>query len=237
HPYIYTYAREAYDTGLPIMRPLLLEYPSDVETYELDDQFLFGEELLVAPVVEEGVTYRKVYLPKGNWLDYNNPKKNFKGRQSIDYDTPLEVIPMFVKEGAIIPKMPVMPYIGAMKNAPLILEIFPAAKPSEFTIYEDEGTNNDYRNDHFSKTKIESKTTSSEVIVTINEPQENNFSNKEKRNFWLEIFLEEEPSEVKLNGKKISENSDEALKNGWNSVFELSGYYYDAEDARLFVRL
>lgn len=237
HPYIYTYAREAYDTGLPIMRPLLLEYASDEKTHEVNDQFLFGQELLIAPVVEEEITYRQVYLPKGNWRDYNNPKNSFKGRRTIDYDTPLEVIPMFVKEGAIIPKMPVMPYIGAMKNAPLILEIFPAAKPSEFTIYEDEGTNNDYRNDHFSKTKIESKTTSSEVIVTINEPQENNFSNKEKRNFWLEIFLEEEPSEVKLNGKKISESSDEALKNGWNSVFELSGYYYDAEDARLFVRL
>lgn len=237
HPYIYTYAREAYDTGLPIMRPLLLEYPSDVETYELDDQFLFGEELLVAPVVEEGVTYRKVYLPKGNWLDYNNPKKNFKGRQSIDYDTPLDVIPMFVKEGAIIPKMPVMPYIGAMKNAPLILEIFPAAKPSEFTLYEDEGTTNDYRKDHFSKTKIESKTTSSEVIVTINEPNENNFRNKENRNFWLKIFLEEKPTGVKMNGKDLAETSAEELKKKWDTTFDISGYHYDVETSRLFIKL
>lgn len=69
HPYIYTYAREAYDTGLPIMRPLFLEYPSEEETYELDDQFLFGQELLVAPVVEEGVAYRQVYLPKAiGWI-------------------------------------------------------------------------------------------------------------------------------------------------------------------------
>ncbi|WP_029037080.1 glycoside hydrolase family 31 protein [Salinimicrobium xinjiangense] len=237
HLYIYTYAREAYDTGLPIMRPLLLEYASDEKTHEINDQFLFGESLLIAPVVEEDVTYRQVYLPKGNWRDYNNPKKSFKGRQTVDYDTPLEVIPMFVKEGAIIPKMPVMPYIGAMKNAPLILEIFPAAKPSEFTLYEDEGTTNDYRKDHFVKTKIESKTTSSEVIVTINEPQENNFSINGKRNFWLEIFLEEKPSEVKLQGKKINENSSEALKSGWNTIFDTSGYYYDAENARLLIRL
>lgn len=237
HPYIYTYAREAYDTGLPIMRPLLLEYASDENTYEINDQFLFGVDLLIAPVVEEGVTYRQVYLPKGTWRDYNNPKKSFKGGQTVDYDTPLDVIPMFVKEGAIIPKMPVMPYIGAMKNAPLILEIFPAAKPSEFTLYEDEGVTNDYRNDHFVKTQIESKTTSSEVIVTINEPQENNFSRDEKRNFWLEIFLDEKPTGVKLNGKVLAETSAEELKKNWDINFQISGYHYDAQASRLFIRL
>src|SRR5690606_6710463 len=150
------------------------------------------------------------------------------------YDTPLDVIPMFVKEGAIIPKMPVMPYIGAMKNAPLILEIFPAAKPSGFTLYEDEGTTNDYRNDHFVKTRIESRTTSSEVIVTINEPQENNFSNDDKRNFWLEIFLEEKPEGVKLNQKSIPESYFESLKKDWNGIFENLGYHYDSDASRLY---
>lgn len=237
HPYIYTYAREAYDTGLPIMRPLLLEYGSDEKTYEINDQFLFGESLLVAPVVEEGITYRQVYLPKGNWRDYNNPKTSFKGRQIIDYDTPLEVIPIFVKEGAIIPKMPVMPYIDAMKNAPLILELFPGAKPSEFILYEDDGTTNNYRKDYFVKTKIESRTTSSEVIVAINKPRENNFSRDEKRNFWLEIFLEKQPVGVKNNQKSLPEMALEALHKDWDGIFEVSGYYYDAEASKLYIRL
>lgn len=90
---------------------------------------------------------------------------------------------MFVKEGAIIPKMPIMSYIGAIENAPMILEIFPAAKPSEFTLYEDAGTTNDYKKDHFVKTTIESTTASEEVVVTINEPQQNNFSKNEKEIF------------------------------------------------------
>ncbi len=133
--------------------------------------------------------------------------------------------------------MPVMPYIGAMENTPLILEIFPGAKPSEFTLYEDEGTTNDYRNDHFVKTKIESKTTSSEVIITINEPQGNDFSNDEKRNFWLDIFLEEKPVGVKLNGNELTETPAEELKKKWSTIFEVSGYHYDAENNRLFIRL
>ena len=144
---------------------------------------------------------------------------------------------MFVKEGAIIPKMPVMPYIGAMKNAPLILEIFPGAKPSEFTLYEDEGTTNDYRNDHFVKTKFETKSTSSEIIVTLNEPEVRNFSKEEKRNFWLEIYLEEKPTTVNLNGKILAEKPAEELRNKWNIIFDNSGYHYDAEKNKLIVRL
>jgi alpha-glucosidase len=236
HPYIYTYARESYDTGLPIMRPLLLEYPSDEETYEINDQFLFGEELLVAPVVEEGVTYRKVYLPKGTWRDYNNPKKSFKGRQTINYDTPLEVIPMFVRDGAIIPKMPVMPYIDAMDNAPLILEIFPAAKPSEFTLYEDEGTTNDYQNDEFVKTKIGASASTSGMKIRIDKPEiSGGFDNSEKRNYWLEIHLSEKPSAVMLNAEKLKKAKKGTLKESWNSEFDKTGYYYDPDKKVLFV--
>jgi alpha-glucosidase len=236
HPYLYTYAREAYDTGLPIMRPLVLEYPTEEETYNMDDQFLFGEEILVAPVVEEGITYRQVYLPKGNWIDYNNPQKTYKGKQHIDYDTPLDVIPMFVKEGAIIPKMPVMPYIGAMKNAPVILEIFPGRKASEFTLYEDEGTTNDYKNDEFSKTRIETRPGSSDLKITINEPGGKGFTT-EKRNFWLEIHLENTPQKVDLNGIPLETVDYQTLKNNWNTSFAESGHHYDEEKNVLFIRV
>ncbi len=67
-PYIYTYAREAHDTGLPIMRPLFLEYPTDMETFSTDAQFMFGSELLVAPVVKKGARNKNVYLPEGTGL-------------------------------------------------------------------------------------------------------------------------------------------------------------------------
>src|SRR5690606_19666817 len=110
-PYLYTYAREAHDRGIPIMRTLLLEYPNDKETFNVDDQFLFGKELLVAPVVKQGVSSRKVYLPAGGWIDFNNGKTLYEGSQWISYPAPLNTIPLFVKKGSIIPMMPVMNYI------------------------------------------------------------------------------------------------------------------------------
>ena len=84
HPYLYTYAREAYDTGMPIMRALVLEYPGDEETYDAEGEFLFGKEILVAPVVAEGERIKEVYLPEGDWVDYNNPQKLYEGEQKIE---------------------------------------------------------------------------------------------------------------------------------------------------------
>lgn len=83
-PYIYTYAREAHDKGLPLMRALLLEYPNDPETFKTDGQFLFGKELLVAPVVKKGAVTKKVYLPEGEWIDFNNSKTIYEGEQWIN---------------------------------------------------------------------------------------------------------------------------------------------------------
>ncbi len=236
HPYIYTYARKAYDTGLPIMRALLLEFPKDKKTYEADDEFMFGEEILVAPVVEEGVTIKNVYLPKGDWVDYNNTSITYEGEQEIKYDAPLDVIPMFVKKGAIIPKMPIMDYIGKMENTPMILEIFPSNKTSKFTIYEDDGITNDYKSDEFVKTTIQSKTTTSGIEITINKPEiSGELDNSNKRNYWLEVHLSEKPLEVLFNNQSLKISEKEKLKKDWNSEFKRSGYYFDSEENTLFV--
>src|SRR5690606_23804884 len=69
-PYLYTYGREAYDTGIPLMRAMILEYPDDPESIRAESQFMVGKELLVAPVVERGATTRRVYLPAGEWISF-----------------------------------------------------------------------------------------------------------------------------------------------------------------------
>lgn len=234
HPYLYTYAREAYNTGLPIMRALSLEFPTDEKTYEINEQFMFEEEFLVAPVVEEGITYKQIYLPKGDRIDYNEPQQKFSGDQYIDY-TPLDRFPLFVKAGAIIPKMPVMPYIGAMENVPMILEIFPANKASEFTIYKDDGTTNNNKKHQFSKTKIEVAPRASAFSVKIDAPENSEF-NTEKRNFWLEIHLEEEPGIIQLNGKVLSSKSLSELKENQNSDFNEEGHTFEKENKILYLK-
>ncbi len=234
HPYIYTYAREAYDSGLPIMRAMFLEYPNDEKTYNLNHQFMFGEHILVAPVVEQGINFQEIYLPKGEWIDYNNPRKIYEGKQYINYDTPLDITPIFIKNGAIIPKMPVMQYIGQMKNIPLILEIFPSNRNSEFTLYEDDGETNDYKKNVFARTKIEMEVMSDKLNVIIAEPENAGFTTA-KRNIQLEIHLGKKPKNVSLQ-KDLKEFTREDLKDELNTNFNISGYAYDENKQMLYVR-
>ena len=235
-PYLYSYAREAYDTGVPILRALPLEFPKDEEGYGVDDQFLFGEEILVAPVVEEKADKRKVYLPKGTWIDYNEPSRVYEGGASIDYGVGLETIPMFVREGAIIPKMPVMQYVGEIDNAVMIFEIFPSTrKKSTFELYEDDGQTNDYKKGAFSKTLIAVEGHGDKYTVVINEPMGRNFTSG-KRNYQLDIHLQQKPKTVMVNGAKIRKIKSEKLKSGLNSNFGINGFYFDKENKVLSIR-
>ncbi|MFA9391496.1 MAG: glycoside hydrolase family 31 protein [Prolixibacteraceae bacterium] len=226
-PYLYSYSRQAYDTGLPIMRALLLEYPNDKETQNLNHQFLFGEELLVAPIVEEGQAERKIYLPKGEWIDFNNKTQSFPGEQWIMYPVEIASIPIFVKKGSIIPQMPVMQYIGEHVNYPLILEIFPAAinQKAEFVVYEDDGETNNYKNDCFLQRNIQCKSKRDQLEIDCSEQSENGFEVK-NRNLIYKIYLPNKPELITLEGKKIkffkwkaNEENSENIRNlewTWN---------------------
>lgn len=98
-PYLYDIMREGEINGLPVMRPLMLHYQDDKNTYEINDEFLCGENILVAPVVEQGKKARIVYLPKGdNWVDFWT-KEVFEGGQYIIKQAPLDVCPIYVKQG------------------------------------------------------------------------------------------------------------------------------------------
>lgn len=236
HPYIYTYARKAYDTGLPIMRALVLEFPNDEKTFSINDQFMFGKEFLIAPVIEKGISMRNIYLPKGKWVDYNNPKTTYNGEQTIEYPVTLDVIPMFVKKGGIIPKMPIMPYIGAEKNKPISLEVFPSKNKTSFELYEDDGTSNDYKRDVFRKTKIECQETASKIDIIVHKPEINGLKTIEDRNYFSEIHMDDKPSKVYINGKKIKSLSYVKLREASNTEFEKTGFCFDKKTNVLLVR-
>lgn len=202
-PYLYTYAREAYDTGMPVMRALLLEYPDDKECYQADEQYLFGKELLLAPVVKKGAVSKKVYLPEGEWIDFNNGQTLYSGEEWISYKAPLNTIPIFVKKGSIIPMKPVMQYIGEKADAPLYLHIYPASENqiASFTVYEDEGENLDYQKDIYSKKTIVCTTQKTGYLTEIS-VQNKGFETPE-RNIVLKYHLNSKPKSVLVNGKKI----------------------------------
>ncbi len=123
-PFLYTTLEEAHRTGVPLFRPLLLNYQDDSNTYNLDDQFMIGDDLLVAPIVKPDVTRRLVYLPQGTWYDYWTNKK-YTGGTMITVDAPLETVPMFVRGGAIIPIGPALNYVGEKPTDPITFNIYP----------------------------------------------------------------------------------------------------------------
>lgn len=135
--YNYTLAWQARETGLPFMRSLWLHYPEDARAAELGNEYLWGRDLLIAPVFEKGATNRELYLPSGDWYDWWTAEKQSGGR-TITRAVDLATMPIYARAGAIIPVDPIRQFTGEKVGAPLTLRIYRGAD-GEYTLYEDDG--------------------------------------------------------------------------------------------------
>jgi alpha-glucosidase (family GH31 glycosyl hydrolase) len=142
-PYLYSVVRECTVTGLPVVRALWLHYPSDPNAVACSDQYLWGRNILVAPVVEKGASSRKVYLPQGAWYDFWTREKLEGGREFMR-PVDLETMPLYVRAGTILPLGPVKQHTGEKVDQPLSISIYPGADDS-FLLYEDDGRSFRYR--------------------------------------------------------------------------------------------
>jgi alpha-glucosidase/alpha-D-xyloside xylohydrolase len=142
-PYLYSAVRECSATGMPIVRALWLHYPDDPIAVARGDEYLWGRDLLVAPVVEKGVTSRRVYLPRGAWFDFWTEER-IDGVREIDRAVDLETMPVYARAGAIVPMGPVKQYTSEVVAAPLSVTVYPGADGS-FEMFEDDGTSFEYR--------------------------------------------------------------------------------------------
>jgi alpha-glucosidase len=202
-PNIYNEIEKAAETGIPAMRPLFLEYPEDEATAAIDNEFLFGSDLLVAPVLKEGATERAVYLPKGDWYDYWTGRK-FSGGATIQVTVTLENFPLFVRGGAFIFRQPVVQNTGEMPGKPLRVLIAPATE-SESTLYEDDGESLDYRKGDFLKRRFHQTRNDNEISVDISAPQGS--YRPASRDLVLEIWTEREPKIVSIQHGNNAANS------------------------------
>jgi alpha-glucosidase len=141
-PYIYDLLYKGETTGLPVMRPLVLHYEDDKETYNLNGEFLVGESLLIAPVTEQGATKKMVYLPEGIWYDYWTGER-FTGKQYMVVDAPLDHCPLYVKGGSILPMYENVQYVGERPYEKLMLLVTPEA--AEYEHFQDNGEDYAYR--------------------------------------------------------------------------------------------
>jgi alpha-glucosidase/alpha-D-xyloside xylohydrolase len=136
-PYTYTIARECCDTGLPMIRALWLHHPDDARATATGDQFLWGRDILVSPVVEKSAMVKRLYLPRGSWWDFWTEEKLEGGREISRY-VDLATMPLHVRAGAIIPMGPIKQYVDEPVDAPLSVTIYPGANGAS-TLYEDDG--------------------------------------------------------------------------------------------------
>jgi alpha-glucosidase (family GH31 glycosyl hydrolase) len=219
-PYIYTYCNEAWETGTPTVRGMVLEFPDDPVSLgkETQYQFMSGEWLLVAPVFKDEEKRDSIYFPEGTWIDYWDGTK-YKGPVWIsDYNAPLEKLPLFVKSGAIIPMYPEMLYDNEKPKDPVTLDIYPDGNTA-FELYEDDGLTREHRKGIFAKTLIEVKHTGSGTQIVVHPVKGSYKGMPAQRKYILQIHLSQAPVKVRMNGKKVklqkSRDKYEASETGW----------------------
>jgi alpha-glucosidase/alpha-D-xyloside xylohydrolase len=144
-PYNYSLVREACDSGLPPMRALFLAHADDPQAVKLGDEYLWGPNILVAPVVEKGATTRRVYLPNGQWHDWWTGER-LAGSRWVERPVDLATLPLYVRAGGIVPLDPVRQYASQRVDEPTTIRIYPGADGA-YTLYDDDGHSTAYQSE------------------------------------------------------------------------------------------
>jgi oligosaccharide 4-alpha-D-glucosyltransferase len=205
-PYNYNLAYRQAAFGEPLIKPLYYQFPYDTKASNIGDEFMWGDALLIAPVLEKGQKFRTIYLPKGDWYDMQE-NTLFKGDSTISYQLSLKYIPVFVKAGSFIPNNGVTPK-GTVTISPKIiyLNYYPSTNPSLYQLYLDDG---------ISKNSIEKK--AFELIdfkasglngkaLEINIESNNGVYKGRPNNYLLPltiINLQSRPTKITVNGKEM----------------------------------
>ena len=141
-PYVYTLAYDAATKGAPFVRPMFYNDHTDSNLYKANDQYMFGDALLIAPVLGKSATKRRLYLPKGQWYDFWNPTEKRAGGEWIEVDVNAESIPVFVKAGSVLPMKPLFNNTVNYPKDKIILHYYAAEGSQQSLMYEDDGTTN-----------------------------------------------------------------------------------------------
>jgi alpha-glucosidase len=215
-PFLYTEFYKSSVSGLPIMRPLMLNYPDDKTTYNIDTQFMLGDDLLISPVLEEGATTRQMYLPSGEWYDFWTREK-ISGGKWMNAKAPIDHVPVFVKAGAVIPMQQVVQYTDESPADPLTFEIFlPLYGGTSGMCYEDDGITFDYQKGKFRTVGINAAVKEDEIVV-VRSAAEGSYLPASRSVVFAVNGVTDKPVDVTFDGKKVQQvNSLPSVTEGWN---------------------
>jgi alpha-glucosidase len=163
-PYLYTGIEEASRTGVPLMRPIFLEYPQAAEFYDDNRDFLFGRDLFVAPVTTEMVDAENILLPPGDWYEYWTGTKH-SNKERIQLRPRLDEMPLYVRAGAILPTQPLVQNTGEIPDGPLQLRVY-SGDDCRGSLYQDDGHTFAYQKGEFLRISYSCAVSSASVIIT-----------------------------------------------------------------------
>jgi len=207
-PYIYTMAREAYDTGVSVCRPMYYAYPESPEAYTFTGQYQFGDAMIVAPVtspVDSSSLFARVnvWLPQGEWVEWYTGAR-LRGPAAYTRKFALDEIPVYVRAGSVIPMQPVGENAGLQRADPLVLALFPGGDGT-FSLYEDGGNTSAYRAGEFSRAALRWSGEGSRRVLSIDPPEGSYPGMIEQRRFELRVVGIMPPGSVSCNGKKLGQ--------------------------------
>jgi alpha-glucosidase len=151
--------------GIPMLKPLVYFDQEDTQTHYRTDEFIFGNQILVCPILEPNAQGRRMYLPQGNWYNYWT-NEVVKGKKELWVATDFDQIPLFIKEGAIIPKYPVQQYVGQIESPELSLDVYYKLGKEKSYVYEDAQDGYDYNKGRFSYKTFTLNGKENEMFIT-----------------------------------------------------------------------
>tara|TARA_B110000977_G_C11073793_1_gene490433 strand:- start:104 stop:2506 length:2403 start_codon:yes stop_codon:yes gene_type:complete len=210
-PYLYTAFWHHIKDGTPILKSLVLYDQSDVQTHHRNDEFIYGDKLLICPILEANSKGRRLYLPKGIWFNYWDNKPSDGGKE-IWIDADLETLPIFVKEGAIIPKYPIQQYVGEKKFNEITLDVYYKKGKESSTLFDDAHDGYDYTKGRFSLRTL--KLTGKKDALIIQQHKSGKFDAPYKK-FKLNLIglpfkiatIQIDNEEIKFEDFEINENN------------------------------
>jgi alpha-glucosidase (family GH31 glycosyl hydrolase) len=213
-PYTYSLAWQAHTTGLPLARPLYLDYPAEADAYTHPGQYLFGPDVLVAPVTRAGRTARQqVWFPPGEWTDFFTGRRH-TGPGTETLAVPLDRMPVFVRSGAVIPRLP-----GSERVQPhptsLALTVYSGARPGRFTLHTDEGEGSGYREGRVADTDFGYTPADGSSRVDVAAARGSYPGMPAARSYDLEQVNVTAPDRVSVDGREIPRTSAGGPGEGW----------------------
>jgi alpha-glucosidase len=216
-PYLYSLSERTATSGIPMNTPTFFEFPGDTNTYALNDyDFMVGSHVLAAPVYVSGATTRGVYLPGGgNWFSWQYDERH-QGGQTVEEPASLGTLPLYVREGAIVPMGPVMNHANAFEPEYLDIHIWPGAA-GEFALYEDDGETTNYLSGAYARTRFTSSPQVNGLAISA-APREGGYD-PGSRSYYFVVHAVSNAASVTGNGQALSRVANrgelDAAAQGW----------------------